>query len=509
MSCLRQRRFPNPIKDERRTGYDKYVITGNCGNCANCKKRKQNDWLVRSYFEYMSEPRDWYFITLDFDEDHLPRFKDKPCFDSHIMTRFFESLRQALDSDFRYIYSSHFGDALNRPHYHTAIGIPKGLLDPFFVETTINRIWHYGSHTRIDQLRSVKGNPLAAFEYICKYTTLNKKFLYDADKLKMPARYRPRTISSIGFGAQCLDPKEFRSDRFIKEGLVFCDRPVLTRDYLLNNSLIYIDIKQDGILVPFAIPQYYVYKLMYDSSYDPETKRTSLIKNDYGRELQILQHNADYLNTYAEFELSRNQKIHEDCFVSEIYQAVFPNSPYNGVAWCDIVDDCLIDKDKFFEFCKIYKHLEFDCSLPGYNRYRPLRFYKGSTIPGKRDRVVVPHARSDSSTVHLFDYKLRGYTLSCAELDGSFLDIFDDDIDLYVYALSYFQIWKDVERLRKADFEDWKLQEQIKDRVRQRAKNDLSFYWHLRRSNFKFYKLNPSTYVPRYQARKNRVQVES
>lgn len=492
MSCLRQRRFANPIKDSNRTGYDKFCITGTCGSCAACNKRKQNDWLVRSYFEYLSKDYDAFFVTLDFDDEHIPRYNGFPCFDAELMSKFFRNLRH-FTGDFRYLYSSHFGEALNRPHYHVAFLFEKGSISSDRFVSIISDKWKYGSHTDISLLRSVKGNPFAAFEYICKYTTRNTKFLYKAKKIQMPARFRPRTYASIGFGAQALDPLEFDCSRLIQEGLHFSDRPVITRDYLLNNSLIYLDIKRDGILVPFAIPRYYELKLCFDRSYSPETKVTTLTKNDTGKDLQKIRHNADYLNLYTEFENSRNLKIHLDDYVSSIYHEVFPSSPYNGVAWSDIVDDVLIDKDKFFDFCKYYKWLEFDLSKPGYYRYRPLRFHQSHDIKAKSK---------------IYDSKyfpLRNFSLHAASLDGSFDDIFDEDIDLYIYAISYYQIWKDVQRYRKAEYEDWKAVEQTKQKIQEKCKSNLSYYWHLRRKDFKFYSLKPKHYVSRYQIRKDQV----
>lgn len=492
MSCLRQRRFANPIKDENRTGYDKYTITGNCGSCAACNKRKQNDWLVRSYFEYLSKDYDGFFVTFDFDDEHLPTYKGSPCFDSKLMSDYFDRLHHVLP-DFRYLYSSHFGEALNRPHYHVAFLFERGSIsqDRFF--DIIHSTWKNGSHSRIDLLRSVKSNPFAAFEYICKYTTRNTKFLWRANQMKMPARFRPRTYASIGFGAQAMDPSEIRSDRLLKEGIKFLDRPIITRKYIQENSLIYLDIKQDGVLVPFAIPRYYELKLCFDTSYDSQTKRTTLLKNETGKALQEIRHNVNYLNLYSEFVNSRHIRIHLDDYVSTIYHEVFPSSPYNGVAWSDVVDDVLIDKDKFFDFCKYYSWLEFDLSKPGYYRYRPLRFDSHHPLPAK--------TKTYDSKVFSF----KDCTFHAASLDGSFAEVFDDDIDLYIYAISYFQIWKDVMRYRKAEFEDWKAQEQTKAKIKEKCKSNLSYYWHLRRSNFKFYTLNPKSYVSRYQTRKNRV----
>lgn len=69
--------------------------------------------------------------------------------------------------------------------------------------------------------------------------------------------------------------------------------------------------------------------------------------------------------------------------------------------------------------------------------------------------------------------------------------------------MTHFRIWQDVERNRKAEFEDWKIQEEVKKKIIAKCKSDLSFRWHLRRHNFKFYSLNPKPYVSHYQIKED------
>lgn len=225
----------------------------------------------------------------------------------------------------------------------------------------------------MSKLRSVKGNPLSAIEYICKYTVFS--FAVKNQFKKFPSQFRPRTQASVGFGAQCLDPEEFDSSRLVKEGIHFQDTPTLTRHYILNNSLVYIDVKRDGILVPFVIPRYYEMKLMFDWSWNSEMKRQDVIKNEYGKDLQKIRHNVHYVTLYDTFVNSRSIPIHNDNYTNIIVERVIPDSPYLGVSWSDVVDDVLQDKDAFFVFCKFYSWLEFDNSGFGYLRYRPLRYH--------------------------------------------------------------------------------------------------------------------------------------
>ena len=190
MPCLNIKRFQNPIKDSKRGPFDKFTIQGQCGHCAGCNKRKQNDWLVRGYFEYLSKPHDCFFVTLDFDEQHLPSYNGVPCFDSELMHGFFEVLRQALPP-FRYLYSSHLGEAMNRPHYHVMFFFDKDSISDIDFWSVINRLWKYGQHEDIKQLRSVRDSHLKGIEYVCKYTT-RRSLSYEFKK--MPKRYRQKIL---------------------------------------------------------------------------------------------------------------------------------------------------------------------------------------------------------------------------------------------------------------------------------------------------------------------------
>ena len=230
---------------------------------------------------------------------------------------------------------------------------------------------------------------------------------------------------------------------------------------------------------------------MFDYYFDSQEKKVIQTKNIYGLELQKIRHNSHYNSLYDEFINSKSLKIHEDHFTSIVYHEVFPNSPYQGVAWSDIVSDVMLDKEKFYDFCKFYNWLKFDTSLPGFYRYRPLGF-------GFNSKNLESHPM-----FRFFKFSLHGRHFYAPILDGSISSSFDDCGDNFIYAMSYYQIWKDIERRRCGEFEDWKMQESIKQKIKQKAKNDINFYWHLRRKNFKFYTLNPSSYVSRYQIRKD------
>lgn len=94
-----------------------------CGHCALCGHRKQADMVNRALLEaecYSTPP---YFVTLTYDDDHLPshgelRYKD--------VQNFFKRWRRDLDRkgiphNIRYICAGEYGKLHSRPHYHLVI----------------------------------------------------------------------------------------------------------------------------------------------------------------------------------------------------------------------------------------------------------------------------------------------------------------------------------------------------------------------------------------------------
>lgn len=495
MSCLRYRKIKNPISYKDKGFYDKRYISIPCCRCAGCRKQKQNDWLVRSYYEYTSKPTSVFFVTLDFDDDHLPKYNGVPCFDSELMTNFFETLRKCSGlPKFRYLYSSDYGGFLERPHYHVAFLFDKGAVSLEDFEAVILYYWKYGYHENIQEVNPrYKSNPFKCFEYVCKYTVKDLNFSVFEREKNMPRRYRSLTQASVGYGAQALDPSEFNSTRFQKEGIVFFG--VINRKYLLDNSVVYLDIRNNGVLVPFSIPRYYEMKLMYDYHYNCFEKKVHLPKNEYGKSLQEIRHNCHYLKSYSSFVNSRDYDITNIPFITKLFNRVFPDSCYNGLSWKDIVDDVLLDSDVFFDVCKFYDYLDF-YSFKDLLHYSIPKVYElPSDSPGSRlmrdmdDLRGVPHS--------LF----LNCSLGRYELQKSVISYYKYDLPLQ--ALWLFKTWQTYINLNNAHFEDWLSREAEKDRLRSELKRQPYKKYYLLRKNFKFSKLNFKPYVPLCQSGEN------
>jgi len=329
--CYKKKRLKSRILDEHRSGFDKEYINAPCGVCPACRKQKSNDWLVRSYFEFVGSDSQGFFITLDFDEEHLPRWYGKPCFDSEIMKRFLDRLRKDIGS-FRYLYSTDYGGLLRRPHYHLACFPSKKIELGDFIRSVVDK-WWYGSHTNIQLIDSVGVNKFKAIEYIVSYTTKDvtwheEDFVTVSDdgfKIDpIPPRFRPRVQASKGYGLRALEEGIIQPADFLKEGVVA------------------IPIGKNAKLVKFPIPRYYEMKLCYDYKWHPQEHKAELIKNDFGVAVSKHRHNTCYNHFLETFRASVGLPVHR----IDSYKGSY----LDGTVWSDVVENCLSVFDDFAEF---------------------------------------------------------------------------------------------------------------------------------------------------------------
>ena len=477
MSCLRLRKISNPLAKERFGRYDKqYIQIPDC-KCSKCREKKKNDWLVRSYFEFTSKPSVGFFVTLDFDDKHLPRYNNYPCFDGRIIHSFCEVLRQACPVEFRYIICCDYGDALQRPHYHGAFIFDKDAitLDEFFRLVAI--FWKYGSHTNIQTINTNYKNPFKAFEYVCKYSLKEIEYELAFREASFPKRYRCQVHSSIGYGAQCLDPSEFNSASFIKRGIKFMDTPVITKQYLKENNVIYISPNNDGVMVPYAIPRFYEMKLMYDYHWDSFEKKANLWRNEDGKELQRIRHNSHYEYYLKNFKASRGFGLCNFPVIHQIFNRYFPDSPYNGCMWKDIFDD-VIDHPYLEEYIRYKDYFEF-------KMYRP-----GASVLDKCIMSLVPTSQCDK-------FANKYYLVSSADYDieSDKRYISAEYIDRCIEACFIFDLYNVLIKDSQSDFLDWQSKEDRKAHTRDKIKRNPQYRNYLLRKGFKFSKLNPSNYV--------------
>ena len=90
-----------------------------CNKCALCNEKKAQQWSFRALCESYTSNKQAYFITLTYNNEHLPK---NGVFPEEIQL-FFKRLRTKLDRrgishNLRYIAVSEYGHWSKRPHYH-------------------------------------------------------------------------------------------------------------------------------------------------------------------------------------------------------------------------------------------------------------------------------------------------------------------------------------------------------------------------------------------------------
>lgn len=143
-----------------------YQIEIPCGRCVECRLEKSREWANRMILEmpYHSMTS---FITLTYDDDHLPRryvYDDKTkldarLYDSSLVKRdlqlFIKRLRFSLpDVKISYYACGEYGDQTHRPHYHIIIfGYQPDDLklykitkrqETLYTSASLQRIWNKG-----------------------------------------------------------------------------------------------------------------------------------------------------------------------------------------------------------------------------------------------------------------------------------------------------------------------------------------------------------------------------
>lgn len=228
-----------------------------CGNCPSCQRLKQQEWFFRAFLEYQGikdKGGTCYFITLTYDDEHLPWLKLPngsmiPCFSGLHIRNFIKYFRIWLkrhgypSCDIRYLVCSEFGDVTKRPHYHLLIYVPfkfnywtdKIPIDKRFVVTN-GKVHHYApleyaliqcwKHGFV--MQSSKGWEIAdirGIRYASKYVVKDMSYynlpalkdldLYSEDfKAFKSLNYDsfPHHWQSIGFGEKFCDVIAKQSD---------------------------------------------------------------------------------------------------------------------------------------------------------------------------------------------------------------------------------------------------------------------------------------------------------
>lgn len=221
-----------------------------CGKCANCRKKQSSEWSFRmkKEIEYFPDKDVFsFFVTLTYDDDHLPELDGKVSLRHADYTKFIKMVRQQLKRDYGRVVKlsiigcGEYGDKSGRPHYHCVIhGIPftwrKGF--PGIVKVFEEK-WRHG-------FVYVKMCNSDVAGYVTKYSVknLNKsRKYYEALGVEPPFR-----CYSQGIGLNYFEQNRERICRegFCRDGKFkvaipryFKDRFFLFSDYVRSRKVIY------------------------------------------------------------------------------------------------------------------------------------------------------------------------------------------------------------------------------------------------------------------------------
>lgn len=135
-------------------------ITVPCGKCLSCLSRRRSSWSFRLKKE-LDVATSAYFITLTYDDDHLPHSDcGAPVVCKKDVQLFFKRFRKKLyPVKIRYFLVSEYGENTHRPHYHLILfNFPRSLDLSVF----LNKSWIYG-HCHVGSVTS------ASIHYVTKY----------------------------------------------------------------------------------------------------------------------------------------------------------------------------------------------------------------------------------------------------------------------------------------------------------------------------------------------------
>lgn len=198
------------------------VIRVQCGRCIRCRLARAYSWAARCVHE-ASLYEDNIFITLTYDDDHLPSLGSLhyPDF-QNFMKRLRNYSEYRRGRSFKYYMCGEYGEEVNRPHYHALLfdfkfhdQKPVRLLDssyPHWKSDTLSEIWGKG-------LVDIGTVTQDSAQYVASYCT---KIFRSDDQWKVDLFYGGRSPEfghmSQGLGLKWLD--RFHSDVYNHDAVV-------------------------------------------------------------------------------------------------------------------------------------------------------------------------------------------------------------------------------------------------------------------------------------------------
>lgn len=246
-----------------------------CGRCPACRRRKQNEWAYR-ILEEAKYCRCTAFVTLTYDDDHLPISSlGVPTLDPGHLHKFFKNLR--YNFDFRYFACGEYGDKFERPHYHFILFTNSDLsIDQ--IKKHIEDRWTYGF-----------------IEFQSPVTPGRAKYC---------AKY---SMKQIGFDYQDAVPPFARMSRRPGLGKKFLDMVDIDKLRRLNQWHVH-----DQAGTPYNLPRYYKERMYSKDEIDAHSMLLEKLKNSK-LDSDIMHYNnnntGDYFKYVSEITASRERQF--------------------------------------------------------------------------------------------------------------------------------------------------------------------------------------------------------
>lgn len=157
MRCVTEKRIHVSHSD----GTGEYMDVP-CGNCYACRHSKTNMWIDRLEMEMRTSPHPVYFITLTYDEEHVPRNSDGDrVLNIRDVQLYLKRIRKAAAPQrFRYCYLGEYGGRTFRPHYHLILYGFQGNVSE--ARKFLKMYWNNGN-IRVDYVNSNRLAYVASF----------------------------------------------------------------------------------------------------------------------------------------------------------------------------------------------------------------------------------------------------------------------------------------------------------------------------------------------------------
>lgn len=203
--------------DSNRGTIERSRLSLPCGQCVGCRLERSRQWAVRCVHE-ASLYEDNSFLTLTYDDDHLPRdgslhVSDFQCF--------MKRLRKSIaPKRVRYYHCGEYGETTGRPHYHALLFgysspdrkfFSKRGENPIFTSDSMSKLWPLGF--------SVEGDvSFDSAAYVARYVM--KKVTGEKADSHYQGRLPEYTTMSRrpGIGAGWFD--KFKGDVYPRDGVI-------------------------------------------------------------------------------------------------------------------------------------------------------------------------------------------------------------------------------------------------------------------------------------------------